>query len=151
MANKPLFSWLLLRDWGSVGASRPRVRRAVLSGDGSREAQADRGADDVLATDEIHYSGQPMRRQFRSASERQSGSSGLLAERSPGCKRERCRFASNAVVMSVASGSDEDRRYGRTVPCRRSRSNRCRSRPCAPQVWRLSGAAGGSNWRRGRV
>jgi hypothetical protein len=48
-----------------------------------------------------------MRRQFRFATERQSESSRLLAERSPGCKHERCRSGSNAVVVNLASGSDE--------------------------------------------
>ena len=58
-------------------------------------------------SDEIHYSEQPMRRQFRFASEGQSRSSRLLAELSPVCKHELCRSASNATVMSLAAGSDE--------------------------------------------
>ena len=37
-----------------------------------------------------------------------SGSSRLLAEPSPRCKHELCRFARNAVVMSFASRSDEN-------------------------------------------
>jgi hypothetical protein len=57
--------------------------------------------------DEIHYSEQPMRQQFRFGSERQSRSSRLVAERSPVCKHELCRFASKAVVMGFAAGSDE--------------------------------------------
>jgi hypothetical protein len=48
-----------------------------------------------------------MRRQFRFATKRPSGPSRLLAKRSPGCKHEGCCFARNAVVMSLASGSDE--------------------------------------------
>ena len=48
-----------------------------------------------------------MRQQFRFASEGQSRSSRLRAERSPGMQARLCRFASNAVVMSLAAGSDE--------------------------------------------
>ena len=55
----------------------------------------------------IDYSEQPMRRQFRFASEGQSRSSRLLAELSPVCKHELCRSASNVTVMSLAAGSDE--------------------------------------------
>jgi hypothetical protein len=57
--------------------------------------------------DEFHYSEQLMRQQFRFASEGQSRSSRLLAERWPECKHRLCRFASNAVVMSRAAASDE--------------------------------------------
>jgi hypothetical protein len=48
----------------------------------------------------------PMRPHFRFASEQQSDSSHVLAERSPECKHERCRFGNNAVVVIPASGSD---------------------------------------------
>ena len=48
-----------------------------------------------------------MRQQFRFASEGQSRSSRLLAERSQVCKHRLCRFGSNAVVMSRAAGSDD--------------------------------------------
>jgi hypothetical protein len=54
--------------------------------------------------DEIHYSEQPMHQQFRFASDGQRRSSHLFAERSPISKHELCRFASNAVVMSLAAG-----------------------------------------------
>jgi hypothetical protein len=57
--------------------------------------------------DEFRYSEQPMRQQFRFASEGQSRPSRLLAECSPMCKHRLCRFGSNAVVMSRAAGSDE--------------------------------------------
>jgi len=62
-----------------------------------------------LATpqDEIHYVQKPMRRQFRVPTERQSDSSRVLAEGSPGCKHERCRSGSNAVTVIAASGSDD--------------------------------------------
>jgi hypothetical protein len=58
--------------------------------------------------DTFHYSEWPMRQQFRFASEGQSRSSRLLAERSPVRKHRLCRFGSNAVVMSRAAGSDEN-------------------------------------------
>lgn len=48
-----------------------------------------------------------MRQKFRFASEGQSRSSGLFAERSPVCKHELSRFASNAVTTALASGSDD--------------------------------------------
>ena len=48
-----------------------------------------------------------MCQQFRFASEGQSRSSRLLAERSPVCKHMLCRFGGNAVVMSRAAGSDD--------------------------------------------
>ncbi len=84
---------------------------AVRDGDSRNPAHAVTllGPDKTPGLDEIQYSEQPMRRQFRFASERQSGSSRLVAKRSPGCKHELCRFASNAVVMTLASGSDETR------------------------------------------
>ena len=49
-----------------------------------------------------------MYQQFRFASEGQSRSSRLLAERSPVCKHTLCRFAGNAVVMSCASALDDE-------------------------------------------
>ena len=55
--------------------------------------------------DEIHYFQEPMRRQFRFATERQSDSSRVLAEGSPGCKHERSRSGGNAVVVIPAGGS----------------------------------------------
>jgi hypothetical protein len=61
----------------------------------------------LFLLDEFHYSERPMCQQFRFASEGQSRSSRLLAERSPVCKHRLCRFGSNAVVMSRAAGSDE--------------------------------------------
>ena len=61
--------------------------------------------------DEIHHSEQPTGRQFRFASERQSDSSRVLAERSAGCKHEGRRFGSNAVAAIRASGSDELREW----------------------------------------
>ena len=67
-------------------------------------------------TDEFHYSERPMCQQFRFASEGQSRSSRLLAERSPVCKHTLCRFGSNAVVMSRAAGSDEKERCHRAAP-----------------------------------
>ena len=58
-------------------------------------------------TDEFHYSERPMCQQFRFASEGQSRSSRLLAERSPVCKHTLCRFGSKR-------GRDEPRcRIGR--------------------------------------
>ena len=48
-----------------------------------------------------------MCQQFHFASQGQSRSSRLLAERSPVCKHRLCRFGNNAVVMSRAAGSDE--------------------------------------------
>jgi hypothetical protein len=59
----------------------------------------------AAAADEIHYSEQPMHQEFRFASKGQPRSSPPLAERSPACKHEPCRFARNAVVMSLAAGS----------------------------------------------
>jgi hypothetical protein len=59
------------------------------------------------AKHEFHYSDQLMRQQFRFARQGQSRSSRLLAERWPECKYTLCRFASNAVVMTRAAGSDE--------------------------------------------
>ena len=47
---------------------------------------------------------------FRFATERQSDSSRVLAEGSPGCKHERCRSGGNAVVVIPASGSDDSRK-----------------------------------------
>jgi hypothetical protein len=61
----------------------------------------------VVELDEFHYSERLMRQQFRFGSEGQSRSSRLLAERWPECKHRLCRFASNAIVMSRAAGSDE--------------------------------------------
>ena len=54
-----------------------------------------------------------MCQQFRFASEGQSRSSRLLAERSPVCKHRLCRFGGNAVVMSRAAGSDDLGKGGR--------------------------------------
>jgi len=62
------------------------------------------------ARDEFRYSDQLMRQQFRFARQGQSRSSRLLAERWPECKHTLCRFASNAVVMTRAAGSDDQRR-----------------------------------------
>jgi hypothetical protein len=59
------------------------------------------------ALDEIHYFQEPIRRQFRFATERQSNSSRVLAEGSPGRKHERSRSGGNAVVVIPASGSDD--------------------------------------------
>jgi hypothetical protein len=61
----------------------------------------------LLGWNEFHYSERPMCQQFRFASEGQSRSSRLLAERSPVCKHRLCRFGSNAVVIGRAAGSDE--------------------------------------------
>ncbi len=61
----------------------------------------------ITGADEFHYSERPMCQQFRFASERQSRSSRLLAERSPASKHRLCRFGSNTVVMSRAAASDE--------------------------------------------
>ena len=57
--------------------------------------------------DEIHYFQEPIRRQFRFATERQSDSSRVLAEGSAGCKHERSRSGGDAVVVIPASGSDD--------------------------------------------
>ena len=54
--------------------------------------------------DEIHYFQEPIRRQFRFATERQSDSSRVLAEGSAGYKHERSRSAGNAVVVIPAQG-----------------------------------------------
>jgi hypothetical protein len=61
----------------------------------------------LLRWNEFHYSERPMCQQFRFASEGQSRSSLLLAERLPVCKHRLCRFGSNAGVMSRAAGSDQ--------------------------------------------
>ena len=78
----------------------------LLRGDAVAEHREFDGSD-TLALDEIHNSGQPMRQHFRFASEGQSRSSGLFTERSPVCKHELSRFASNAVTTALASGSDD--------------------------------------------
>ena len=68
-------------------------------------AGARRAAFVASGMDEIHHSEQPTRRQFCFASERQSDSSRVLAERSAGCKHERRRFGSIAVAAIRAGGS----------------------------------------------
>ena len=66
--------------------------------------------------DDIRYSDEPNHRHFRFPDERQSGPGHVLPDSSPGCKLELCRFASKAVVMSRASGSDEQEQPGLTAP-----------------------------------
>ena len=61
-------------------------------------------SDHVTAWDEIHHSQQPMRQQFRFASEGPSRSGRLLADRSPVGKHELCRFGGK--VMSRTAVSD---------------------------------------------
>ena len=83
------------------------------------------------------------RQQSRFASEGQSRSSRLLAEPSPVCKRELCRFANNAVVMSLAPGSDEQRasrRQGRDY--RSAAMMREPASGCASREMRFRRAAG---------
>jgi hypothetical protein len=74
--------------------------------------------NETAEMDECHYSERPMCQQFRFASEGQSRSSRLLAERSPVCKHRLCLFGSNAVVMSRAAGSDDFHQWPRVVPAR---------------------------------
>ncbi len=112
-----------LHPWrrGHLGAGAPSL---APRGKRGRRARAGRGACKIAAndlagaevrdsrelppgTDEIHYFQEPIRRQFRFATERQSDSSRVLAEGSPGCKHERSRSGGNAVVVIPASGSDE--------------------------------------------
>jgi hypothetical protein len=93
----------LCGDAAILAAAAPRR----LTTAPSLAAQA-RSGHLAAGPDEIHYFQKPMRRQFRFASERQSDSNRVLAERSPGCKQERCRSGSNAVVVIPASGSDDD-------------------------------------------
>ena len=85
-------------------AERSPVCKPRLCRFGSNAVVMSRAA----GSDEIHHSEQPTRRQFRFASERQSDSSRVLAERSAGCKHERRRFGSNAVAAIRASGSDDE-------------------------------------------
>ncbi|MFZ0383281.1 MAG: hypothetical protein WAL38_36015, partial [Solirubrobacteraceae bacterium] len=72
----------------------------------ARRVEAEVVADlgQVCGSDEFRDSERPMCQQFRFASEGQSRSSRLLAERSPECKHRLCRFGGNAVVMSRAAG-----------------------------------------------
>ena len=84
-----------------------RSEPSVLLAGNARAAERPIRASETPGVNELHYSERPMCQQFRFASEGQSRSSRLLAERSPVCKHRLCRFGSNAVVISRSAGSDE--------------------------------------------
>jgi hypothetical protein len=50
---------------------------------------------------------EPTNQSFFLLDKRQSGSAHVLADPSPDCEHELCRFASDPVVIGRASGSDE--------------------------------------------
>jgi hypothetical protein len=77
--------------------------RSAAAPPGAPQARRIRGL--TTGADEFHYAEQLMRQQFRFASEGQSRSSRLLAERWPECKHRLCRFGCFAgVSCPVVSG-----------------------------------------------
>jgi len=102
----------------SQAAPARACRRRYSTRAPASRALAEAGAEASLGAppDEIHYFQHPIRRQFRFATERQSDSSRVLAERSAGCKHERSRCGGNAVVVIPASGSDDQRQRRPRLP-----------------------------------
>ena len=99
---------LRLRAHGPLGVCAQAARTMPLA---THHAPA-RATTSPLGWRTSPTRGEPINQLFRLLDKRQSGSAHVLADASPGCEHELCRFASDAVVMARASGSDELQRPG---------------------------------------
>ena len=92
----------------------------------------------AVAADEIHYFQEPIGRQFRFATERQSDSSRVLAEGSPGCKHERSRYGGIGGGCPAPDGRAPARPlHRRRLPHRRGEPRVRGSPDVAPHVLAL--------------